>query len=148
MYATEIVYTRLLTALAASNNKPATCVIHNHLVCTIYPRRVFAQLGIPRASICSTGLSVVPGPLVGARLRLLAVSFNAKTHKNSLTLHIFILLGSFTLINILSISSYKLPCLINKAGASTKKVAQNTQSLFKPKLKAMEPLSKRFCSRA
>ena len=28
VYATEVVYTGLLTALAASNNKPATCVIH------------------------------------------------------------------------------------------------------------------------
>ena len=43
------------------------------LVCTIYPGRAFVQLGIPRASICSTRRSVVPGPLVGARLSLLAI---------------------------------------------------------------------------
>ena len=135
MYAIEVVYTRLLTALAASNNKPATCVIHYHLVCTIYPRRVFVQLGIPRASIYSTGRLVVPGPLAGARLPLLAVSVNTKTHKSPLPLHIFILLGSFTSINILSISSYKLPRLIKKAGASTKKVAQIHSQLSSPSWK-------------
>ena len=98
MYATEVVYTRLLTALAASNNKPATCIIHNHT--SVYD--------IPRVSICSTGYTPGEhlfnwafgcarpfgwGPPTTGRPHRLAVTANAKTHKSLLTLpqHIFIL---------------------------------------------------------
>ena len=57
MSATEVVYTWLPTAFTASNNKPATCIIHIHT----------SVLDIPQVSICSTGHSAVPGPLAGPR---------------------------------------------------------------------------------
>ena len=49
VYATEVVYARLLLVLAASNNKPATCVIQNHT--GVHDK--------PRVSICSIGY--IPG---------------------------------------------------------------------------------------
>ena len=50
-------HTRLPTALATSNDKPATALNVLVLVCTH---------DISRASICSIRCSAVPGPWVGA----------------------------------------------------------------------------------
>ena len=95
---------RLLTALAASNNEPATCVMHNHT--SVYD--------IPRVSICSTGYTPGKhmfnwafgcarpfgwGPPTTGRPHRLVVSANAKMLRSLLTLpqHIFILPGICTI---------------------------------------------------